>query len=201
MMKRITVSALVVLLGFVLAGCGAAAKMIALKSQSERTDIFKEVTGSEAIPAGYADVIIRANIKTHLEGYYIGESKKSAHGKSNYPFLVNLDGQATPWTAKGEKHVRPAYIDGRTSRDPEAGEGMKYVLEKRLRLAAGSHKVFLGLPEESYSTTTEVTVREQGLYVLEYTPVYRYKKRPTRIPSFLAGISKYDSSVSEGAVR
>ena len=200
-MKRLTASALVVLLGFVLAGCGAAAKMISLKSQSERTDIFKEVTGSEAIPAGYADVIIRANIKTHLEGYYIGESKKSAHGKPDYPFLVNIDGQAALWKVKGKKHQLPKYVDGKTSRDSEAGEGMKYVLEKRLRLAAGSHKVFLGLSEESYSTMTEVTVREQGLYVLEYIPDYKYKKRPTRIPSFLAGFSKYDSSLSEGAVR
>lgn len=200
-MKRLTVSALVALLGFTLVGCGTAAKTFALKSHSERTDIFKEVAGSEGIPAGYADVIIRANIKTHLEGYYIGESKKSAHGKSDYPFLVNIDGQAALWKVKGEKHQLPKYVDGKTSRDPEAGEGMKYVLEKRLRFAAGSHKVFLGLSEESYSTMTEVTVREQGLYILEYTPDYKYKKLPTRIPSFLAGFSKYDLSVSEVAVR
>ncbi len=67
--------------------------MIAKESQSVRTDIFTEVEGTGTIPADYADVIIKANIKTHLEGYYILESK-DLHGKPGYPFLINIDGQA-----------------------------------------------------------------------------------------------------------
>jgi hypothetical protein len=184
-----------------LAGCGATAKMISAKSQSERTDSFKEVTGSEAIPAGYADVIIRASIKTHLEGYYICESKRSAHGKSAYPFLINIDGQAALWNVAGVKHELPPYVDGRTSRDPEAGDGMKYVLEKKVRLAAGMHKVFLGLPEESYYIIADISVKSGGSYVLEFMPDYRYKTLPMRIPTFVKGIGSYKAIVSEMAVR
>ena len=37
------------LLGIVLVGCGAAAKMITVKSQSERTDVFREVADAGAL--------------------------------------------------------------------------------------------------------------------------------------------------------
>ncbi|MDP2156637.1 MAG: hypothetical protein Q8K68_02875, partial [Nitrospirota bacterium] len=80
------------------------------------------------------------------------ESKESLHGKVKYPFVVNIDGQAARWEVDGVKDVKPAYdADGKTSRDPEAGEGFRYVLEKKIRLRAGSHRVFFGLPEDNFS--------------------------------------------------
>jgi hypothetical protein len=201
-MKRLTRLAVVVLLGFALTGCGAAAKTIAMKSQSERTDVFKEVSDVEAIPMDYADVIIRANIKTHLEGYYVAESKASAHGKPTYPFVINIDGQAAVWNVEGKMETVAAYTqEGKTSHDPEAGEGMKYVLEKKVRLTAGAHEVFFGLPGESYSATTSITVKDGGVYVLEFKPLYKYKTRPTRIPTFLKGIRTYEIMVSENTLR
>ena len=75
-MKRYTVYVSVVLLIVVLSGCGAAARTIAARSTSERSDVFTEVVGNEAAPSGYTDVLITASIKTHLEGYYPGESKE-----------------------------------------------------------------------------------------------------------------------------
>jgi hypothetical protein len=191
-MKRGKAYVSVVLLLTVLAGCGAAAKMITAKSQSERTDVFQEMPGEESIPAGYADLVIKASIKTHLEGYYVGEPKESAHGKEVYPFLINIDGQVVLWKVNGEKHEIPKYIEGKTSRDPEAGKGMKYILEKRVRLAAGTHKVFFGLPEEPYYTVADVTVASGNAYVLEFQPKYWHKHVPTRIPTFLKGVHKYE---------
>jgi hypothetical protein len=190
MWNKITIGVVVLVLGLALVGCGATAKTIIAKLKSERTDVFQEISGAEALPAGYADLTIRANIKTHVEGYYIGESKDSAHGKEAYPFLINIDGQAVLWKVKGEKHQLPKYVDGKTSRDPEAGEGMKYVLEKKVRLAAGAHKVFFGLPEEPYHMITDITVQSEKAYVLEFKPGYRYKTLPTRIPTFFQGISQ-----------
>lgn len=100
----------------VLTGCGATAKMIAAKSQSERTDVFTEVTDTPTKPQGYVDLIVKANIKTHVEGYYGGESEKSLHGKPGYPFVLNIDGQAMTRTVDGQKDVKPAYNeDGSTS--------------------------------------------------------------------------------------
>lgn len=174
-------------------GCGTTAKEIQARSQGEKTDIFTEVKDGDTIPKGFAGLTIRANIKTHVEGYYILESKESQHGKQKYPFLVNIDGQAARWEVDGIKDVKPAYdADGRTSRDPEAREGIKYDLEKRLKLSGGAHKVFFGLPEDNYFREVEITLKEGEAYVLEYRPVYRYKTYPARIPTFLKGIDKYE---------
>ena len=185
---------LMILLAIVitLAGCGATAKEIARMSQSERTDVFTEIVSEGPIPAGYADMIIRASLKTPLAGYYPLESKRTSHGKEIYPFLVNIDGQAVLWQVEGRKNLLPEYVDGKTSRNPEAGEGMKYVLEKKVRLASGSHKVFFGLPDEQYYTTVDVSLRSGGLCVVELKPVYRYKTVPTRIPSFLKGVDTFE---------
>jgi hypothetical protein len=92
-------------------------------------------------------------------------------------------------------------VDGKTSRDPEAGEGMKYVLEKIIRLAAGSHKVFFGLPDEPYSTIVDISVKSGGLYMLEFKPHYWYKELPTRIPTFLKGVNKFEIMFKEIEVK
>lgn len=175
-----------------LIGCGAKARHIQMKSQSEKTDIFTEVKADETTPKGFADLTVKANIKTHLEGYYIGESKESIHGKPGYPFLINIDGQAALWNAVGVKDDKPKYDkDGKTSRNAEAGEGMKYILEKKLRLAAGTHKMFFGLPEDNYSTEVEISLKDGEASTLEFKPIYKTKKIPARIPTFLKGINKY----------
>jgi hypothetical protein len=199
-MKRITAYISVVLLLTVLAGCGASAKMITAKSQSERADVFQEIVGGDAIPAGYAELIIKASIKTHLEGYHGDDSKDSAHGKDVYPFLINIDGQAVLWKVVGKNHELPLYVDGKASRDPEAGNGMKYVLEKKVRIAAGTHKVFFGLPEEPCFTVTDITVTSGGTHVLEFKPKYWHKELPTHIPTFFKGINKYDVVLNGGLI-
>lgn len=199
-MKRVSLSMLVVLLGIAIAGCGAASKAIAVKSQGERSDVFRELAAGESAPEGHAIVLIRAGIKTHLDGYYIVESNDSPHGKSTYPFIVNIDGQVMRWSAEGKLHQLPQYVDGKTSRDPEAGEGMKYVLEKNILLAAGAHKVFLGLSAEPCYAVADITVRDGKAYVLEFKPVYRYKTIPVRIETFYRGISRYDAQFSAAGI-
>ena len=67
-------------------GCGTAVKEMQMKSQSERTDVFVEIKDGEPIPEGFADLMITANIKTPLAGYYLLESKKSLHGKRDILF-------------------------------------------------------------------------------------------------------------------
>ena len=200
MWNKITIGVVVLVLGLALVGCGAAAKMIVAKSQSERADVFQEISGADAIPAGYADLTIRANVKTHVEGYYIGESKESAHGKEVYPFLINIDGQAVLWRAEGKKHELPKYVDGKTSHDPEAGAGIKYVLNKKIRLRAGSHRLFFGLPQEDYYREVVIEVKEGEAQVLEFKPEYKYKTLPTRIPTYLKGVSHYDVLVNGNPV-
>jgi hypothetical protein len=189
---------LAAILSGVLVGCGTTAKQIQMKLQTEKTGVFTEVKAGEALPKGFADLTIKANIKTHLEGYYMGESNNSLHGKSAYPFVINIDGQAAAWYAEGARDSKPEYgKDGRTSRDPEAGEGIKYAIEKRIRLSAGNHRVFLGLPEEDYFVEVEIILKEGESSVLEFKPLYRTKRIPTRIPTFLKGIEKYEVYLNE----
>jgi hypothetical protein len=176
-----------------LAGCGTASKEIQTKSQSERTDVFVEIKPGTPIHEGFAELLITVNIKTPCAGYCILESEQSFHGKPAYSFLMNIDGQAALWKAEGTRDIKPVYDkDGKTSHDPEAGEGLKYVLEKRLKLRAGQHRIFFSLPEENYSATTNIVLKSGEKAILEYKPIYRYKTFPTRIPTFLEGISKYE---------
>lgn len=191
-MKRLTLILMAITIGTVLLSCSTAMKEIVRKGQSEQAGVFIEVVSEGPIPAGYADIVIRSSVKTPVSGYYLFESKRSARGQAVCPFVINIDGQAVQWQVEGQKQVLPEYVDGKTNRDPEAGEGMKFTLEKKVRLAAGSHKVFLGLPEESQFTTTDISVKSGGLYTVEFRPDYRYKTYPTRIPTFLKGVDRFE---------
>jgi len=194
-MKKLACYILITVLGiaFEISEAAANEKEIMSKSQSNRMDVFSEVKEEGMPPKGFVDLIIKASIKTHLEGYYILESKESLHGKPEYPFVFNIDGQAVTWKMDGQRHTIPVYDEkGKTSTNPEAGEGIKYILEKKVRLAAGTHKVFFGLPEEKYSTEVEISLKEGETSTLEFKPIYRTKRIPTRIPTFLKGINKYE---------
>ena len=184
-MQKVIKGAIIGVMSLILMGCGAAAKEVRLKTQTERTDVFTEFKNADAPAQGFVVLTLKATIKTHLEGYYALESKDSLHGKPGYPFLINIDGQAEAWKVEGQKESLPLYDkDGKTSHDPDAGEGVKYVLEKKIGLRAGTHKVFLGLPADDYFKEVEITLKEGNTYMLEFKPVYRYKTRPTRIQAF-----------------
>jgi len=197
-MKKLACYISIAVLGiaFAISEATANEKEIMSKSQSDRTDVFSEVKDEGMPPKGFVDLVIKASIKTHLEGYYILESRESLHGKQGYPFLINIDGQAAIWKIDGLKDTKPPYDkDGKTNPDPESGEGVKYFLEKKVRLTAGSHRIFFGLPEENYSKNFDITLKEDEVYVLEFKPTYKYKTRPYRIPTFLKGIKHYTVSL------
>ena len=192
-MKRMNAPVSIVLLLMILAGCGATAKMIATKSQSERADVFTEVADTGAKPQGYVDLVVKANIKTHVEGYHSDESGKSLHGKPGYPFVLNIDSQAVVWKLDGQKDVDPAYDEqGNTSIDPEAGTGVSYVLKRKIRLREGAHKVYFILPEDDYVVDADITLRSGEEAVLEFKPLYWHKNIPYHIPTFIKGVRKYE---------
>ena len=201
-MKQIMLPIVSLIVGIVLTGCGVTAKEIKAKSLGERTDIFYEVR-EEGVPhKGFVDVVIKASIKTHREGYYVLESKKSLHGKAGYPFVLNIDGQAVTWMVEGHEDIKPKYDEkGKAVPDPEAGDGIKYVLEKKIRITAGSHRVFFGLPQDDYALEANLVFKEDGSNTLEFKPVYkserkfysiRKSERMKRNETFLKGIRKYE---------
>jgi len=179
------------------AGCGIASREIKMKSRSERTDVFSEV--KEGMPTkGFADLLIKVSIKTHLERYYLLESKGSLHGKQVFPFVVNVDGQTAIWEVEGEKEITPVR-DERGRRTQEGGEGIRYILEKKIRLSAGSHKVFFALPGEGHSREFEVTLKEGEPHTLEIKPIYRIDSR--KVKSFLNGITASEVFLDGKAVQ
>jgi hypothetical protein len=89
-------------------------------------------------------------------------------------------------------HV-PLYDErGKRRTDPEAGTGVKYLLDKKIRIASGPHRIFFGLLAEGFSKEFEVTLKEGEMNVLELKPVYNYTPFPYRIPSFLEGVKGYE---------
>jgi len=192
-MRKLITGVFIGIMSIVLIGCGTAAKTIQQKTQNTRPDVFTEIKNDDNSTVGFVSLAIKVTIKTPLEGYYLFESKDSMSGKPGYPFIINIDGQAETWKVDGRREILPGDDkDGKTSHDPESGEGIKYVLEKKVQLRAGTHKVFLGLPIEGYFKELEIMFQEGKTYTLEFKPIYKYKTQPTRIPSFRKGIKEYE---------
>lgn len=201
-MKRQLICYVAILVGLSLTGCGATAKEIHMKSQSERNDVFREAKAGEAVPKGFVDMAIKASIKTHHEGHYPFEPKDQFHGNPDYPFLINIDGQAAIWKVNGSTDHIPLYDEsGKRRTDPEAGNGVKYILDKNIRIGAGHHRIFFGLAAEGFSREFEITLKGSEMYVLELKPVYEYTIFPYRIPSFLEGIKEYEVLLNGVLVR
>jgi len=201
-MKNIIHFVIAITVVVILAGCGATTKEIVNMTNSTRTDVFVEVPAEGTAPAEFVDLVIKASIKTPLEGYYVLESKTSERGKPGYPFLLNIDGQAVLWKVDGQKETIPLYDEnGKTSMDADAGVGMKYILERKVRLAAGPHKIFFGLPEEPYYLEVQLTLKKGSSPTLEFKPGYRYETIPTRIPTFLRGVNNYDALLNGRNIR
>jgi len=187
---------LALITGLILIGCGATAKEIRAKSLSERTDVFREVKEEGAPPNGFVDVVIKASIKTHLEGYYLLEPD-TRHGKPEYPFVLNIDGQAVTWEVAGQVEDSPKY-DEKGRKNPEGGKGMRYNLIKKLQIKPGLHKIFFALPGENKSAEITITLNERELSVLEFKPIYyRYDGRPT----FEKGVSRFEVFLNERLIQ
>jgi hypothetical protein len=158
-----------------LAGCGANMEVIRSKSQSQVSHIFQEVKSMSKPPAGYADLVVKSSLKTHLPGYYLVEAKNSPHGQPTYTFVVNIDGQAKTYEVQGKREEGPA-VDDQGHPSSEQGVGMKYVLDQNFRLKAGRHEIFLGIPGDQYFKEVSVTLEDGESYVLEFQPHYRRYK-------------------------
>jgi hypothetical protein len=113
-------------------------------------------------------------VKTHIEGFHLFP-EKSLHGKPTYPFVVNIDGQEILWEVEGGSEATPVLTEA-GDRDPEGGEGMRYTLEKKIRLLSGTHTLFFGLPAESYSESIKITVKSAQQHVFECRPVYKLEQ-------------------------
>ena len=199
-MRRMLAFLFTMTVGTVLAGCMTTSQFQKEKSRTIRTGVFSEIGGKEAIPNGYAALEIKATIKTHTEGFYLLEAKDSLHGKKGYPFVLNIDGQAVVWKVDGREETIPLYFE-KGGRNPEGGTGVRYAIRKRIRLAAGSHRLYFGLPSECYFREFDVTLTAGGTYVLAFEPVYKQRipnlQRIPDIRRFTNGFDRYEKVWTE----
>ena len=173
-----------------LGGCGGTVKQIAAESQNMRTDVFTEVKDQQPPPGGSVDLTTKASIKTPPEGYYLFGERTHAQGKDGYPFELNIDGQEIVWKVEGKSEITPRWDEnGRII--PEGGEGIRYVLDKKIRLRPGFHHVVFSLPDENYFTEVKVSLREGEPHTLEFQPVYVMGRKHHK--SFYHGIKSYDA--------
>lgn len=168
-----------------ISGCADSSALIRKSSASIRTDVFKELADGGTVPAGYADLRVVSSLKTHLPGIY---SASDIHGTPEYRLLVNIDGQVAQLQGSLSKEN-----DSSGLRDPEAGEGIRYRFEKKLRLRAGTHRVVIAIPADDIAEEREFTLPEGSSNSLVLEPVYKgapSKRRPAvyGVTSFKEGI-------------
>jgi len=193
-MRRTAVLLVVSVAGVLLAGCATTSQFMKARSQGARSDVFEEVGEKDTVPGEYALLEIRASVKTHVEGYYPIESKDSLHGKKGYPFVLNIDGQAVVWKVDGREETIPIHFE-KGGRNPEGGTGVRYEIRKKIRLAAGAHRVFFGLPAADYYREFDVTLKEGKSYTLAFEPVYKKQRRELR--RFLSGLDRLEKNMTE----
>jgi hypothetical protein len=184
----------VLLLGATFLGCSEGKNIIQEKALSERNDVFTEIQTEDSPAKGFSDLSIRAQIKTHVEGHYLFEAKHSLHGKLKYPFMFNIDGQTVTWEADGKRENTPR-SDNNGMSIPDGGEGMRYVLERKIRLHAGPHRVFFALPNDNYYTEFQIVLEEGTRNILDFHPIY-WGFRSTR-GHFLHDIRHYEVLINE----
>ncbi len=162
-------------LAILLAGCGATMDASRSFSQNQESRIFQADRDMGQPPPGYADLILRASHKTHLEGYYLLELAISPHGKPSNTFTVDIDGETETYEVQGRPEDGPT-LDEQGQPSPEQGRGMKYVLERHFRLPAGNHRIELGNPGDQAFQEIDVTLEDGKSSVLEFKPRYRRYK-------------------------
>jgi len=176
------------MLACLFAGCSTTSDQIKTKMLSERTGIFQETQGIGLPPKGMADLVVKAQIKTTAQGFYILESKDSPHGKPQYSLVFNIDGQVVKWEVDGKKE-ESSFYDKNGKMTADGGEGARYVLEKRIRLSVGPHTIFFVLPGDNYIKEFTVNLRTNEVNILELKPIYM--KDSWRRETFLKGIKDF----------
>ena len=166
-----------------LGGCGGTRKPIIPAPQS--AGLFTEKRDASQPAAGMVDLIVRASVKIPTPEHYLLESRPRPPIEG-FPFELNVDGQEIVWEMRGTPEDTPVY--GPQGRLPEGGEGIRYLLEKTIRLPAGPHHVVFGVPYDDYYTEVKVSLEADEPHALEFRPVYAMGRRGYR--TFFHGISR-----------
>jgi hypothetical protein len=148
----------------VTSGCATGNELIKMSSISTRGDVFQVRSDGGPVADGYSELSLTSSLKTHKPGLY---SAKDVHGTADYKLLLNIDGQVTE--IRGA--LREENIEPRGLRDPEAGEGIRYIFRETVRLKSGTHRIVVVVPGDNIAIEREITL-SAGINNLVLEPIY-----------------------------
>ncbi len=155
-------------------GCASTETIKRLESQNGM-GVFQVLDAStKPLPNGYGDLKISLNVKTRTSNAVLINS--TGDGTERYQLLIGINGQ----TQRLVGNMTPENSEYRGSRDPEAGNGVRYAFETTVRLPVGLHTMTFALPGDGVvlERTTEVKSGENRIVL---KPVYRNKNPHRRI--------------------
>ena len=82
-----------------------------------------------------------------------------------------------------------SYYDKDGKKTVDGGPGMRYKLEKKIRIASGPHKVFIALPGDDYFKEFDITLSNDALFLLDLSPIYLQDS--WRRQSYLRGMKDF----------
>jgi hypothetical protein len=160
-----------------------------MKKGLEQASIFEEINEKDKeLPEGDSELFIKASIKIPRKEFYLFSTRPPRHENSQYPFVLNVNGQGALWTVNCALDEQRMYVH--TKRNPEGGDGLMCRLEKSIRLKSGSYSVYFGLPEEEFETKVTISLTGGSSNVLEFEPIYW--RGGDRRRTFWNGISTFD---------
>ena len=190
---------MLLLAGIVLAGCAGNGELVKRAETARVSNVYRVITTNVPPEQGYADLTIRASVKTHRAAHFpLGNDP---HGTSDYQLLVNIDGE--PLRIPGVQTSEEGFSDN--ERHPEAGDGTRYLFRAHLRLTAGSHRVIVALPGDDVAIQREIRLDERTDTLLEIMPSYYSDRRQSGpgsagATSFREGISGLELSLNGKAL-
>ena len=179
----------VLLITLVFIGCAHVTREHIMQKASGGGSSFEEINEEDKqLPDGYSELLIKAWIKIPEEETYLINKKPPRKKISEYPFVLNINGQGVLWAVN-------CTFDGQSfhtyyERNPEGGNGLMCRLKKRIRLKSGSCRVYFGLPEEEFETEVAISLADGSSNLLEFKPIYWEPGDNCR--RFWNGISSFD---------
>jgi hypothetical protein len=169
-------------------GCVTTGKNTARENTSGASGIFTESSGRCAT-GGRPVLTITASVKKHRPGVFLMDD----HAKSGFRMILDMDGQSVSWNMEGREEKTPVYDEGGRKRsDPEAGDGVRYNIEKKIQVTPGLHKVKISLPDEPREYGFELMIKGGADNILEIKPVYFFYHR-YRQASFMAEVKSLEA--------
>lgn len=173
MKNSILFSSFILMIFGTLVGCAGNKELIKEMSTSVTQNVFQEVENNVPIPNGYCDLQISSSLKTHVPGFY---AVKDNHGTPDFKLLVNIDGQAI--FLRGDLQKENRELTGQAA--PESGDGIRYLFSKKLRLKAGTHKIYAAIPDDGISIVREISLVEGDVNNLVLEPLYNHGRKLER---------------------